>query len=100
MYLYPYDCGNFNYAPEQQPRHFPLSTEAQLEQSWGYDGPLGGPSGSGYLPSPPNVAPLRALWYLSDGIWGLLKASWRMLIRAFLWAPVGFWWGLFYDTLY
>ena len=25
------------------------------------------------LPRPPNVPGLRALWYLLDGIWGLLK---------------------------
>ena len=32
------------------------------------------------LPRAPNVAPLRALWSLLDGIWGLLKGSWVVLV--------------------
>ena len=32
------------------------------------------------LPGPPNVALLRALRSLFDGIWGVLKASWGLLV--------------------
>ena len=28
-----------------------------------------------YVPTPPNVPLLRALWPLFDGIWGILKVS-------------------------
>ena len=31
-----------------------------------------------YIPRPPNVALLRALWSLLVGIWDLLKGSWGM----------------------
>ena len=34
------------------------------------------------LPRPPNVALLRALSYLLDGIWGLLKGNWGVLVQA------------------
>ena len=27
----------------------------------------------------PNVPPLRALWSLLDGIWGIVKGSWEVL---------------------
>ena len=32
------------------------------------------------VPRPPNVPPLRALQSLSDGICGLLKGSWGVLV--------------------
>ena len=32
------------------------------------------------LPRPPNVPPLRALWSLLDGICGILKGSWEVLV--------------------
>ena len=34
-----------------------------------------------YLPRPPNVPLLRALWSLLDGIWGFLKGSWGVLVE-------------------
>ena len=34
----------------------------------------------GYLPGPPNVPLLKALWSLLDGIWGSLKGSWGVLV--------------------
>ena len=32
------------------------------------------------LRTPPNVAPLRALWSPFDGIWGSLKGTWGVLV--------------------
>ena len=33
------------------------------------------------VPRPPNVALLRALGSLLDGIWGVLKGSWGVLVK-------------------
>ena len=33
-----------------------------------------------YIPRPPNVPLLRAFWSLLDGIYGVLKGSWGVLV--------------------
>ena len=38
----------------------------------------------GHMPRPPNVALLRALWSPIDGIWGVLKVSWEVLVLQLL----------------
>ena len=39
--------------------------------------------GDSYVPKPPNIPPLRALWSVLDGIWAILKGSWGVLVVPF-----------------